>query len=196
MSSGYTYLNKGALFGYEDHKGNPIEPISGAMFLYDKHRYKLWRTWAPDQPMLYCIGLNPSNAGKYSDDPTIRRIVRFASRDGFGGIVMLNLFSNVQTTLQGGIDSKINRKVLQEHADELRASGHAALLCFGAHPELYHYNTQRQLALKPAVQHVFELFPNAKCLGHTKHGLPIHPLYVPQHAPMIDFIYPPIIKEQ
>lgn len=70
---------------------------SGATFSScRKHRFTLWRRWEPDCPpsrMCAFIGLNPSTADETLDDPTIRRCIRFSKDWGFGGYVMLNLFS-------------------------------------------------------------------------------------------------------
>ena len=45
--------------------------------------------------MLLFIGLNPSTAKEYRDDPTIIRLVGFAKAWGFGGLFAGNLFSLV-----------------------------------------------------------------------------------------------------
>ena len=37
--------------------------------------------------------LNPSTADETDDDPTIRRCIEFAKRDGYGGIHVVNLFA-------------------------------------------------------------------------------------------------------
>lgn len=39
------------------------------------------------------IGLNPSTADQYRDDPTIRRVSGFAAKWGYGGFYMMNLFA-------------------------------------------------------------------------------------------------------
>jgi hypothetical protein len=59
------------------------------------HRYMLARIWdAGDaRALLVWIMLNPSTADAYQDDPTIRRCVGFARRLGYGGIVVVNLYS-------------------------------------------------------------------------------------------------------
>lgn len=56
------------------------------------YRYWLSRTWG-DTPPLVVIGLNPSTADAMQDDPTIRRCIGFARREGCGGLMMLNLFA-------------------------------------------------------------------------------------------------------
>ena len=58
-----------------------------------RYRYKLWRIWDPDLPPILFVMLNPSTADANSDDRTIRRCVAFAKRDGFGGLLVGNLFA-------------------------------------------------------------------------------------------------------
>ena len=58
-----------------------------------RYRYKLWRIWDPDLPPILFVMLNPSTADANSDDRTIRRCVAFAKRDGFGRLLVGNLFA-------------------------------------------------------------------------------------------------------
>jgi hypothetical protein len=65
----------------------------GAMLSPDgRYRYRLTRRWA-DGPHLAIIGLNPSTADGYVDDPTIRRCVGFAQAWGYGQLTVVNLFA-------------------------------------------------------------------------------------------------------
>ena len=69
---------------------------NGAIFSYcKKYRYVLWRIWDKSKPYVMFIGLNPSTANETSDDPTIRRVKKFAFDWGYGGIYMMNLFAFV-----------------------------------------------------------------------------------------------------
>lgn len=56
------------------------------------YRYQLGRRWS-EGPALGFVMLNPSTADAYVNDPTIRRCIGFARRDGFAGIVVTNLFA-------------------------------------------------------------------------------------------------------
>lgn len=58
-----------------------------------RYRYRLTRTWDRGLPPLGFVMLNPSTADADQDDPTIRRCVGFAKRDGFGGIDVANLYA-------------------------------------------------------------------------------------------------------
>ena len=61
------------------------------------YRWWLGRCWQPGAPTLLFIGLNPSRAdgrpNGAGDDPTLRRLQRFARGWGFGALEVLNLFS-------------------------------------------------------------------------------------------------------
>lgn len=59
----------------------------------NKYRYKLWRIWDSEKPLVMFLMLNPSTADANSNDPTIRRCINFAKFWGYGGIVVCNLFA-------------------------------------------------------------------------------------------------------
>lgn len=51
------------------------------------------RTWEPTEGCLDCVMLNPSTADAQKDDATIRRLVGFATRKGYGSVRVYNLFA-------------------------------------------------------------------------------------------------------
>lgn len=57
-----------------------------------KYRYWLTRRWGPGKVLPY-IMLNPSTADALKDDQTVRRCVYFARREGYDGIIILNLYA-------------------------------------------------------------------------------------------------------
>lgn len=153
-------------------------PASGAEFSPSKmYRYALWRIWDSDKPLVMFVGLNPSTANESKDDPTIRRVKRFAADNGFGGVLMLNLFGLVSA----------NPSALVEHPDPvchndvyLVQYGKVAaevVFCWGAFKEA-----------KAKAKFAEGYFPNAKCLGRTADGSPKHPLYIPAQTPFIDYL--------
>ena len=56
-----------------------------------RYRYSLLREWNAGRPRLCIVMLNPSTADANKDDPTIRRCIGFARRDGYGSIVVVNV---------------------------------------------------------------------------------------------------------
>jgi hypothetical protein len=67
------------------------EFISATADIRGEYRYRLTRVWDPALQMITFVLLNPSTADAVQLDPTLRRCVGFAKREGYGGIVILNL---------------------------------------------------------------------------------------------------------
>ena len=57
-----------------------------------KYRFFLERTWNDDLPKLPVCMLNPSTGDAEKDDQTIRRLTHFATRWGYGGLAIVNLY--------------------------------------------------------------------------------------------------------
>ena len=144
-----------------------------------RHRDWLLRRWGPPglaQDVIVFIGLNPSTANAKTDDPTIRRLIRFAQRDGYTKLEMLNLFTLISPdpkVLVGNPDAigSANRRLVAYSQLNL-----PVVFCWGAFPEAKH-----QASIATA------LFPNALCFGKTKDGHPKHPLYLKADTPLIPF---------
>jgi hypothetical protein len=60
-----------------------------------QYRWWLERVWDPAAPRLLFMGLNPSRADGQRDDPTLRRLLGFAQRWGYGSLEVLNLFARI-----------------------------------------------------------------------------------------------------
>jgi hypothetical protein len=58
-----------------------------------RYRYFLARRWDARGKVIAFIGLNPSTADEWTDDPTIRRCIQFAKDLGGGALWMVNLFA-------------------------------------------------------------------------------------------------------
>jgi hypothetical protein len=56
-------------------------------------RYWLSREWDAHRPHACVIMLNPSTADANVDDPTIRKLLGFGERLGWGGFIVVNLYS-------------------------------------------------------------------------------------------------------
>ena len=67
------------------------------------YRYYLLRLWDGDDYGDKCtfIMLNPSTADHMVDDPTIRRCVGFAEREGCTGLEVVNLFASIEEINRG-----------------------------------------------------------------------------------------------
>lgn len=70
---------------------------SSATFNVDRsRRYRLLRVWDVSQPTLAWLMLNPSRADAVRHDQTIRRVIGFSQRHGYGGCQVVNLFSWIE----------------------------------------------------------------------------------------------------
>ena len=151
------------------------------------HRYALWRQWVEGGPRLMVIGLNPSTADETLDDPTVRRCIGYAKRWGFNGLEMRNLFSYRSTDpagLRGHTsmfldDQQRNLAFWSAAVPNLLNDGGAILAAWGNGG---HGHTDSLL-------HLCRISGTAlACLGTTKLGEPIHPLYQPLDARPVPFL--------
>ena len=131
-------------------------------------RYVLWRVWDDDKPEWNFIGLNPSTADETKDDPTIRRCITFAKREGAGGIYMTNIFAFRATDPKTMKDARDpvgpeNEKYLSG-TNKLSSK---SIACWGAHGG---YQNQGSM--------IRGLLYDLWCFGLTKQGYPKHPLYL------------------
>lgn len=68
---------------------------SGAILIpihFPIYRYLLWRTWDENLPKLGVMMNNPSDADAEKNDPTIYRLIHFATINGFGEILVANMY--------------------------------------------------------------------------------------------------------
>ncbi len=122
------------------------------------------------------IGLNPSTADADEDDPTIRRCIAFADREGCGALAMGNLFALRATdpkallhaTNPVGPENERWLRYLGEHVSVVVAA-------WGAAP----------IAKRQAAQ-VAQMFESLRCFGRTKSGAPRHPLYLRADTPLME----------
>jgi hypothetical protein len=146
-----------------------------------RYRYDLLRRWADGDPLLFVM-LNPSTADADVDDPTIRRCIGFARREGYGALWVLNLYAYRATDPKslltcGDPVGPGNDNMLRAHLRSSVGVGRPIVAAWGAN------------AQADRVEHVLNLCPDAdwRCLGTTKDGHPRHPLYVRGDQPLVPF---------
>jgi hypothetical protein len=138
-----------------------------------KYRYVLRRKtncvlrWV--RPILF-IMLNPSTADATQDDPTIRRCIRFAEREQYTDLTVVNLFALRATDPKQLklVDDPIGPEN-NLHIEKAVAGhrNHLIVAAWGAHPFARFRGHE-----------VNSRFGPFECLGVTKCGDPRHPLYV------------------
>ena len=133
------------------------------------YRYELSRQLAPvvGRVVLF-VGLNPSSATMWRDDPTIRRCVGFARRWGFDKCVVMNAFGLITTDPKGltqveDPEGPGNEPMLRERLPEAEM----VVAAWGAF---------KLLPIRLADLVLSN--PNTHCLKRTKGGYPGHPLYL------------------
>lgn len=139
-----------------------------------KYRWWLSRRWVPfsaDMKIVSWVMLNPSIAGADTDDPTIRRCIAFSKAWGYGALRVVNLYSLIAT--KPADLWKHPDPIGVRGNDELKAArgGDLILCAWGANAP-----TDRE---RKAIEILRATEKPLHCLGITKGGNPVHPLYQP-----------------
>lgn len=137
-----------------------------------KYRYALYRMWDENRPPIVFCMLNPSTADAEQDDPTVRRCIGFAKREGHGLLVVVNLYALRAT----------NPKRLREATDPVGPENDAAIaeactdrrvvLAWGAHRFARTRAASVAIRIGRVAAEVLRIGPP------TDDGSPRHPLYL------------------
>ena len=133
-----------------------------------QYRYQLSRCWDPTMSRCTFIGLNPSTADANTNDPTIRRVISFAQEEGFGGVIVCNLFAFRATRpedLKASIDPVGPRNNFWIRRSI--AESDLTVVAWGNHGT---FNNRAARVLR--------YLTGPMCLGTTSLGQPKHPLYL------------------
>lgn len=137
------------------------------------YRYRLRRLWRRGAGSQLWIMLNPSTADEVANDPTVERCQRRAMAQGWGGLIVCNIFALRST----------DPKALYSHTDPVgpendryikrEAKIATQVVCaWGGHGRL---NDRGQRVLQ-MLEH--DLGIEWHMLDATQSGEPTHPLYV------------------
>lgn len=148
------------------------------------HRTLLWRVWDKTKPRLVFIMLNPSIADEYVNDPTIKKCIKFAKREGCGGFYVVNLHTRRATepdallncrwkTLSPDAAFYISKSIL--HAREFNWK---VVVAWGSHKAT-------KFGLRASVCNLSLGYGvPLYCFDINKDGNPKHPLYVKDNQPL------------
>lgn len=129
-------------------------------------RYRLWRIWESNQPLLLFILLNPSTGNGSQDDPTIRRLIQFTKKMNMGGFYLGNLYANITPSPKMLYDQLLSiDPINQEHVIQMAQSCQKIIYAWGQ-------KEKEPMWLKNNIK-------EAWCFGFTASGSPKHPLYLP-----------------
>lgn len=147
------------------------------------YRYSLSRLWGEgDIPGVTFVMLNPSTADALQDDPTIRRCIGFAKREGFDSLDVVNLFGLRSTRPQGLLASP--DPVGPGNMEMVEAIFMDSSLIIAG------WGSFKGLNLRPQIEAILALGHPLKCLGTNTDGMPKHPLYLPSDTPLQDWKLP------
>jgi hypothetical protein len=151
--------------------------------LSGSYRYLLWRTWDETRPHLLWVLLNPNTADEQTDDPTLRRCIRFSREWQYGGLEIVNLFA-FRTPHPHDLH-RVADPIGDENDQYLTAAAARAagiILAWGA-KGAYLQRDRTVLALLSlhATQSLY-------CLGIAHNGCPCHPLYRPRSTRPVPYL--------
>jgi len=150
------------------------EFVSATADIRGDYRYSLTRVWDQALPMITFVLLNPSTADAEQLDPTLRRCVSFAKREGCGGMAILNLYAF--RTKDPKVMLAAADPVGPKNDSVLAGVSGTVIAGWGANAD-------------PArVAQALAVLPQLHALGATKDGHPRHPLYVRADAPLIEWM--------
>jgi hypothetical protein len=157
-----------------------IEVVSDAT-LSDcgRYRYVLTRKWGGEgSNCLVWIMLNPSTADASTDDPTIRKCMHYARREGVGGILVVNVYAWRATDPRelGKVDDPegpCNWNCLAAAAKLAKHHGSKVVAAWGAND------------VGTNADAILSMFGDLWCLGTNQDGSPKHPCYLANNTPLI-----------
>ena len=142
--------------------------------LYRGKRYQLWRIWDPTLPLVLFVLLNPSVGDAAQDDPTLRRLVYFAKKFGFGGFYVGNLYAEITPypkTLYQKHPKRERKNFI--HLKEMLSLCERVVFAWGR--------------TEPLPLWLDEMVEDAWCFGFTANGRPKHPLYLANKTTLVPF---------
>jgi hypothetical protein len=166
-------------------KSNEIITKSARVSPCGKYRYTLTREWQPlmrylnDIKLLTFILLNPSTADHKVDDPTIRRCVAFARRDGYNAIRVVNLFAYRCSAPEDLC--RADDPIGPENDDYLSAA------CKEATDIVVGWGSSFRARSRLARMENLLEGHTPVCFGVNADGSPKHPLYVPGNTKFVPY---------
>lgn len=148
-------------------------------YLSEDRRYRYWllRVWDDSLPVNCTCGVNPSTADERENDPTIRKDIGFSARQGFGGLLKVNLSafrSTAPAPARSQAIGEFNTPAhIRQYFDFWGAKQFTA--CWGRNGKYFENQTEAVLAM----------FPDAVCFGKNPDGTPRHTLMLPYTTELV-----------
>lgn len=138
------------------------------------HRLMLFRIWDEELPVLNWVMLNPSIAGAKDNDPTIRRCIGFSKKEGYGGLLVTNLFSRISTDPKGLTKNVPDAAYSDDFIKYAASQSIACMVAWGNIPKIPAYADRAEKVLD-----ILRKQHTIMCLGKTLAGNPRHPVRLP-----------------
>lgn len=140
------------------------------------YRYALGRMWNPKLPQMLVGATNPSKATHEESDPSVRKIMHYARRDGFGGFVLVNAFALRSTNPRGLLE--VSDPIGPHNHEVVHRAVDSQMEAVGA------WGPPKWAPLRDGIAQFAQIFGPCKCWHVTTNGYPGHPLYLPNDAPL------------
>ena len=149
--------------------------VKGAI-LVGKRRYRLWRIWDPEKPLLLYVLLNPSHADAQTDDRTVSKLIQFSRDWEYGGFYLGNIHSYISSDPKLLVHHLIPNEPLNIfHLKEMAKKSKKIVLGWGNSGKLPQW--LKHITTQPY------------CLGINQNGSPKHPLYLSRKTTLNPFVY-------
>lgn len=153
----------------------------GAQFRHErKFRFFLWRTWDNDKPKLLVIGLNPSTANEVDNDNTISSAIGIAKHNGYGCIIMANLYPFVSRDPDKLQLLHATDQIMRDNANYIETISKAT------QDVLFAWGNFKQAKSGIAAAYILK-FSEALCYYQLKDGSPRHLLYCKHQHLLVPF---------
>lgn len=148
-----------------------------------KYRYVLSVTWRQEGPVAVFIGLNPSTADAFKDDPTILACRQMADCWGLSGIIMANLFAWRSTDPKGLLDTAspvgvFNSFEMIRSLPGFRREADPGSIFVAAWGAIHTQLGKRGEFIVSRGELAKKCIPQLYRLGLTQEGFPRHPLFM------------------
>lgn len=150
-------------------------------YLSDDRVYRYWllRVWDESLPINCICGVNPSTADERENDPTIRKDIGFSARQGFGGLLKVNLSAFRSTDPKPAHHALIGDENSAKHIRKYFAQFGAQQFTAAWGRNGKYFDCQAKAILRE--------FPEALCFGKNPDGTPRHTLMLPYSTQLVKF---------
>ncbi len=150
------------------------------------YRWRLTRRINFDKRKLIFVGLNPSKANNFRNDPTLTRLIGFSKCWGYGNLLVVNLFARISFLPSGLYLSsdpvgEENNRELENCFSEWANEQDCDLWLGWGNKGVFQNRDQQVLLMLKKFLKIRKLLPDNNSgplvIGLTKTGHPMHPLY-------------------